>query len=80
MPTPSNPNATSPDPANLPFEDALARLEEIIERMEQRDAGLEESLQGYEQGVRLIRRCREVLKQAESRVEELNKLLDEKQG
>ena len=78
-PVSSSPKSPSPDPhadpADLPFEDALAKLEEIIERMEQRDAGLEESLQGYEQGVRLIRRCRDVLKQAETRVEELNKML-----
>lgn len=80
MANPSSPNpAPAPSPhadlSTLPFEDALARLEEIIERMEERDAGLEESLQGYEQGVKLIRRCRDVLKQAETRVEELNKLL-----
>lgn len=72
---PSSTPSGNPDPAELPFEDALAKLEEIIERMEQRDAGLEESLQGYEQGVKLIRRCRDVLKHAETRVEELNKLL-----
>ena len=71
----STPSSDGADLHELPFEDALAKLEEIIERMEQRDAGLEESLQGYEQGVRLIRRCRDVLKQAETRVEELNKLL-----
>lgn len=71
----STPSLDGAELQELPFEDALAKLEEIIERMEQRDAGLEESLQGYEQGVRLIRRCRDVLKQAETRVEELNKLL-----
>lgn len=78
MPSPSTPNPLNPhgpDPSTLQFEEALAKLEEIIERMEERDAGLEESLQGYEQGVKLIRRCRDVLKQAETRVEELNKLL-----
>lgn len=56
------------------------RLESIIERMESRDAGLEESLAGYERGVRLLRHCRDVLKRAEDRVEELNRVLDGSPG
>ena len=61
----------------MTFDEALAQLEEIIEKMERRDAGLEESLAGYEASVKLIKRCRDVLRNAESRVEELNKLLEE---
>jgi exodeoxyribonuclease VII small subunit len=56
---------------SLPFEEALAQLEAIIEKIEGGQVGLEQSIADYERGVALIRRCREVLKGAELRVEEL---------
>lgn len=49
----------------------MAQLEEIIERIESGEIGLEKSISEYERGVGLIRRCREVLERAEQRVEEL---------
>lgn len=60
-------------PGNAPdFEQAIAQLEEIIERIESGQVGLEKSISEYERGVGLIRRCREVLERAEQRVEELS--------
>ncbi|MBX3376765.1 MAG: exodeoxyribonuclease VII small subunit [Phycisphaeraceae bacterium] len=49
----------------------MTQLEEIIERIESGEIGLEKSISEYERGVGLIRRCREVLERAEQRVEEL---------
>jgi len=61
----------------LSFEQALDRVEEIIERIESGEIGLEESIKAYEQGARLIRRCRAALEKAEQRVETLDaELLD----
>ncbi len=55
----------------MDFEQAIAQLEEIIERIESGQVGLEKSITEYERGVGLIKRCREVLERAEQRVEEL---------
>ncbi len=60
------------DPADIPFEDALSQLERIVERIESGEVGLEAALAEYERGVSLLKRCREVLKNAEQRVEELS--------
>jgi len=55
----------------LKFEEALQQLEAIIQAIEQGRVGLEESIDKYEQGMRLIRYCRELLAQAEARSEQL---------
>lgn len=54
------------------FEEAIERLEAIIDRIERGEVGLEESLTEYERGVGLIRRCREILDKAEQRIAELS--------
>jgi exodeoxyribonuclease VII small subunit len=59
--------------ANLSFEDALARLEEIIGRIESGEVGLEKAIGEYERGVALIRRCKDILQKAEQRVDELTR-------
>jgi exodeoxyribonuclease VII small subunit len=53
---------------NASFETALARLEEIVRRLEEGGLTLEESLNQYEQGVSLLRRCYSQLAEAEQRV------------
>jgi exodeoxyribonuclease VII small subunit len=55
----------------LGFEEALARLEKIVDRMEQGDLELEEALAAFEEGVALTRRCAGQLEDAERRVEML---------
>jgi len=50
------------------FEEALARLEAIADDIEQGRVGLEESITRYEEGMRLIQRCRTVLTEAEQRI------------
>lgn len=59
--------------AELSFEDALTQVESIIESIEAGEIGLEKSLSEYERGVRLIKRCRDVLSHAEQRIEMLTK-------
>jgi exodeoxyribonuclease VII small subunit len=55
------------------FEAALARLEEIVGKLEDGDLALEESLKLFEEGVRLSRTCDQKLQAAERRIEILLK-------
>src|SRR2546426_641859 len=58
-------------PDVLTFEQALAKLEQIVRDLEEGKIGLEESLARYEEGVGLLRRCYGQLRQAELRIVEL---------
>ena len=53
------------------FEDQLARLEEIVDRLEDESVGLEEALGLFENGMDLARRCRTRLEEVEQRVTQL---------
>jgi exodeoxyribonuclease VII small subunit len=53
------------------FEDQLARLEEIVDRLEDESVGLEEALGLFENGIELARRCRARLEEVEQRVSQL---------
>ena len=64
MPTPKPVNEAPPD-----FESAMRDLEELVERLEQGDLPLEESLAAFERGVLLTRACQTALKEAEQKVE-----------
>lgn len=55
------------------FEDALARLESIVDRLEKGELSLEESLALYEEGIGLSRLCHGKLAEAEDRIELLMK-------
>ena len=57
----------------LPFEAALERLEAVVDRLEQGDLELEQSLAAFEEGVRLSKRCGVQLEAAEQRIEVLMK-------
>ena len=57
---------------NISFEDALKRLEEIMHLLEEGDLGLNESLERYEEGVKLLRQSFELLERAERRIELLS--------
>jgi len=57
----------------VPFEQSLKELETLVEKMEQGDLSLEESLQHFERGVQLTRTCQQALKDAEQKVETLLK-------
>jgi exodeoxyribonuclease VII small subunit len=53
------------------FEDALAELEQLVNRLERGDISLEESLQSFERGVNLTRICQKALQEAEQKVQVL---------
>ncbi len=53
------------------FEKALAELEALVEKMEQGDMSLEESLKSFERGIQLTRTCQQALEEAEQKVEQL---------
>ena len=63
--------AEAPEQQGQTFESSLAALEKIVRELERGDLPLEESLQLFEQGVRLSRQCQERLSQAERRIEVL---------
>ena len=57
----------------IKFEDALSRLDEIVEKMERGKMELEESLGLFEEGVKLVRFCSSKLEEAKKKVEILVK-------
>src|SRR3989442_15895588 len=58
---------------DLKFEDCLARLEQIVGRLETGNLPLEESLKIFEEGIGLARSCARYLEDAEKRIEVLAK-------
>lgn len=64
-----NPDAEAPD--GITFEEALQRLEAIVDRLEEGDLELEAALAAFEEGVNLTRRCAGQLEDAERRIEVL---------
>ena len=71
---------------SYPFEQSLAKLESLVEKMEAGDLSLDDSLKTFEEGIKLTRECQLALKQAEQKVNLLieengqaeSKLFDEK--
>ena len=59
------------DPAELSFEERLARLEQIVTKLEAGDVGLDESLKLYAEGSGLIKDCRKTLAEAEKKIAKL---------
>ena len=59
------------DVTRLPFERAIEELETIVKRLEDGKVPLEESVTIYERGEALKRRCEDLLRQAEARVEKI---------
>jgi len=64
------------DTGVLNFEAALARLEEVVSRLESGELTLAESLRTFEEGVDLSRQCAERLNQVEARIEYLVRKAD----
>lgn len=55
----------------IPFEAALAELENLVGQLEQGELSLEETLQRFEQGVSLVKNCQATLRRAEQKVEQV---------
>jgi len=55
------------------FEDAMARLEEIVQSLESGNLSLEESIKAFEEGMKLAKFCSQKLEEAEKKVTMLMK-------
>lgn len=55
--------------ASLDFEQSLTDLQNLVERLENGELSLEDSLAAFEQGIRLTRDCQAALAQAEQKVQ-----------
>jgi exodeoxyribonuclease VII small subunit len=55
----------------LPFEEAMKKLEDVVEKLENDEVSLEESIRLFEEGMRLSRLCGEKLNRMEQQVEML---------
>jgi exodeoxyribonuclease VII small subunit len=58
---------------NVPFEEALKRLENIVEAMESEDLPLETLLAQFEEGTKLVKVCQAKLAEAELKIQKLEK-------
>jgi exodeoxyribonuclease VII small subunit len=75
----NTPSAKKPDPPKKPdFERSLARLEEVVRRLESPQLSLDDAMKLFEEGVALSRECQKQLEEAEGKVEILLKKADGK--
>ena len=65
-----------PNISEMPFEAALAELEQIVDQLEKGAVALDESIRLYERGEALKKRCDELLKNAEMRIEKITLAAD----
>jgi exodeoxyribonuclease VII small subunit len=59
--------------SKLTFEQAIQQLKGIVDRIEQGEIPLQDSLEQYEKGMALIKHCRDILQKAEKRIEKISK-------
>lgn len=65
--------APEPDITSPKFEEALARLEQIVATLEAGTLSLDESLRAFEEGIALVRYCGQCLEAVERRIELLTR-------
>lgn len=65
------PEGGTADEQELTFEQAMEKLEAIVDRLESGELGLEEAMEAFEEGNRLAGVCRDRLEEAEGKLEEL---------
>lgn len=58
----------------ISYETNIAKLHEIVEKLESGDISLEESLKLFEQGIKLSNTCYETLRNAEQKITELSEI------
>lgn len=68
----SDPVAATPaNPDEMSFEQALARLEKIVQRLETGEESLDSSITLYEEADRMRRRCEDRLREAQMKIEKI---------
>jgi len=60
--------------AEIKFEKALLRLQEIVDLLEKGNVDIEKSLEYYEEGIKLIKLCSERLKKIENKISLLSEV------
>jgi exodeoxyribonuclease VII small subunit len=70
-PAKSEPTDPVPNPEDR-YEVLVEQLEDLVERIESGEIGLEDSIKAYEQGIILITKARSILLRAEQRIEQLD--------
>jgi len=73
VPNPTKSAGPAHPAKSLPFEDALKKLEGVVEAMESGELPLEALLARYEEGTRLVKICQEKLNEAELKIRQLEK-------
>ena len=71
MPKDQAPEKNQPPLDELNYEQALTQLEAIVAAIDQGKIGLQDSITEYEKGVKLLRRCRAFLAEAEMKIQHL---------
>ena len=64
---------SSDELASRPFDELVVALQQVVQRLEGGNAGLEESIELYKQGLRLHAACEARLRQAELQISELGR-------
>ena len=59
--------------AEIKFEKAMKRLEQIVDELEKGDLGIDKSLQIFEEGIKMSRTCSKKLSDAEAKIEKLTR-------
>jgi exodeoxyribonuclease VII small subunit len=62
-----------PDKERLSFEEALKELEAVVEKLNNQEISMEESVKLYEEGIRLSKICSETLESAALKIEQIDK-------
>ncbi len=59
--------------AEIKFEKAMGRLEQIVEELEKGELDIDKSLEIFEEGIKMSRVCSKKLNEAEQKIEKLTK-------
>jgi exodeoxyribonuclease VII small subunit len=73
---PQAPPPSAADQTQFCFEDSLAEVERVVHELEEGRLGLSEALAQYEQGIKHLKQCFELLQQAERKIELLTAVTD----
>ena len=73
MSKPVKPAGDNSAAAEIPFEEALKRLNSIVQAMESDDLPLEKLITQYEEGVRMYQTCQSRLSAAELRIQQIER-------
>ena len=65
-------NITDEEIEKLSFEDCFKKLEEVVEKLEDKNSNLEDSISYYDLGVRLKNHCNKKIKNAELKIQKLS--------